>query len=866
MEIFIQGRKDGYNVLYPKPTPATFYSFAYDIQSISANNNDIYWGGNFYTLAFTENGCIYTKYIIGDDVKRGQLGEIGISILIPTSRKLSGPDVKSLLDELVDLYVQLYIKDNKIVEPSTGFDWSLFSSLAKKYDEKVISNNTENQILASGTKDPALCYYSTESNLIEYFDKPFQEEYEPYRQILFISSNLRGISDPKNVLKNSGDEVNPDLKNEYYYLTNCMYISGLSIMANGKPRTDKKGENLIRAKWLVEIKYSKDDCCYDPIIVSGEIADINSDIHNYLNISRDQIRIKNEKLKPNPKKIKVEFKVTDRKGLIINDAEIACTNKIYFSEKIASNNSIDFSGEDLKIPWTAKVSKDDFIGTKDFVPIKNVCVEILIERRKTITIVVTDGHRIIGDFKVWTKLTNGFQQTNKIEFVDEEINHPHTITVYKDGYFEEKIENYRPSIDDDNLIIVLRKKPESIETPSVPGRETPSDKGKSFLSKRKTFVSKPKFRALIIYSAFTIIAGILLIWFLLSRNKPDEVKFLTETQINNYIGGDSLILEKLYSFKNIWEAQGGDNQVLKNLELAIDKRKIIDSKQFGKLEYNEFKRTEKHQTFINAIHKLDWDSTESKEIITHLGNISSLTLTQIVDSINAKRALKSKDNLELLTQDLIENHIDEERKRLFQLEHDIKNYLITSSDFDRKTITQYYRTKGLSKKLNTSIGLIHDFITSGYVDCNSFKKKVLDDRFLKINTNLKDWIEKVCKDGQSISSTDIAGSNQVNNNSKTTEIIEYLKGSELDKNKLKQFQEVVGTNQKLKNSIQLCIDFWDLDGSTSGTKEKTYYSFQKKLKSDSFLINSKLRVCVDKMCQDSANVSYREIDKKRGLD
>jgi hypothetical protein len=62
MKILIHGRKNGYTILFPKPTPLEFYSYASDIQSISANNYDVYYGKYFYTLAFVNGGCVFTKY------------------------------------------------------------------------------------------------------------------------------------------------------------------------------------------------------------------------------------------------------------------------------------------------------------------------------------------------------------------------------------------------------------------------------------------------------------------------------------------------------------------------------------------------------------------------------------------------------------------------------------------------------------------------------------------------------------------------------------------------------------------------------------------------------------------------------------
>ena len=39
MKLFVQARKDGYNVLYPKPTPTEFFEFAGDIRPNGSSEN-----------------------------------------------------------------------------------------------------------------------------------------------------------------------------------------------------------------------------------------------------------------------------------------------------------------------------------------------------------------------------------------------------------------------------------------------------------------------------------------------------------------------------------------------------------------------------------------------------------------------------------------------------------------------------------------------------------------------------------------------------------------------------------------------------------------------------------------------------------
>lgn len=862
MEIFIQARKDGYNVLFPKITPKEFYKFASDLQSASAKNDSKYYGKNFYSLAYTDGGYIFTKYVIGYDTQRNNLGNVGISVFIPIAKKLSGDAVKKLLDELLSVYCQNYCDENKITNKRE--DWNLFTSVLEGY-KKFLGDNLNDDLITVGSKEPAFHFYRNDLELLELFDNPFQEEYTEFKQVFFINNQLKDTANPLDVIKNSGVEVNPDLKNKSYYLNNYSISKGVTITANGKPRSDKKGENQIRAKWQVEINYSKDDRCYEPISESGTLDNTNSDIFKYLEISGNQIRIKYEEFNPNPIKLQVEFKIKNRKGQIINDAVIICKNKNYLPDKMATNNTTDFMGEDLKSLWTAIVRKGDFSGKKEFVPKKNESVEVVLEERKIITIHVNEGQRNIEDFEVWTKLTNGFKRTNSIEFVDEQIIDTYTITVHKEGYIDEEIRNFYP-YKENSIEITLRKRQESFKTPKEQGSDDQTEKRKSFASKALKFFIKPGVIAIIVIA---IVAGIILLRYFKVKDKQ-TIKPLTENQISDYILGDSLMLHKLNAYEEKWKTQKGDGEVLKSLKQAIEKRTKIDSKKFDELEYDDFKFSEPQQDFIKAIDSILDSGITNNEISNHLGDISSLTLTQIVDSVYAALALKSQEIPKNLSQGKADKQIKEEKNKTQTDEpEDITNYLETNSGFELSTINQYYSVKGLSNELNNSLKLVKNFINGGYRNCNSFRINASNDKFLKTNPNLESWVENVCKDSSTNASNSVAKSNNLMQTpatiDKTAEIIQYLKGSELEEAKLIEYKNTEGINQNLKNSIQLCLDFWALDGSGSGKKSKTYWTFRTKINADNNLSNSKLKEFVDKMCQEGVKPSYSEIDKKRGL-
>ena len=733
MKILIHGRKNGYTVLYPKPTPAEFYSFASDIQSISASNDGIYYDKKFYTLAFVDGGSIFTKYVFGDDVERGQLGEIGISIFIPNNQKLPGSEVKSLLDELVNIYRHNYIVSNQIIEPKNGFDWLLFTSSANCYDSKLqpCSSSNYNNVTA-GTQDPAFHYYKSDSELIEHLDKPFQEEYNDYRQILFIDSSLQGAANPLNVLKKSGVEVNPDLKNDCHYLNNYNHSKGVKISAyyNNKwnERSDRKGNNQIRAKWNVKIEYLKP--YYDPIEAEGTISNLDSDIHKYLEIKSNDIKIKYDAIetdsKSKPAIKKIEFRIKDWNDNPIKDAEI----KIEGVQNWAKIDNYTFKGEDIGKQYKISARKENENLYLDTVPVipdqKNDPVILTLKKQKTIKIFATDKEdgNNISNFSFWCNDGKGLRENVKeITFRNGDIEKTWIIEVSKKekSYHYHGIEEkYCPATGENPLYIKCQKK-ENQQSNNETGEVDEDKRGEQKSVKQKiTKFFSPKVIANSVVGILILCIGI---W-ALCHYKP-------------------------------WTWFVGQT-------VSPDK-KSEETKQEG--------------------------NTDTRELITGF---------------------------------------------------------------------------------NANMMLIIGFVSSDYKDSEAFKEKIHNDRFFP---NLGAWMDEVCKDTpQTTGSNTISGNSSVDppapptspEINKTSEIIQYIKGSELDEEKLKEYKNAQGISDTLKKSIQLCLDFWTLDGSGSGKNSKTYWSFREKVNADNNFKGSKLKVFLDKACKEQ-KTSYSKQDKKRGL-
>jgi hypothetical protein len=98
-------------------------------------------------------------------------------------------------------------------------------------------------------------------------------------------------------------------------------------------------------------------------------------------------------------------------------------------------------------------------------------------------------------------------------------------------------------------------------------------------------------------------------------------------------------------------------------------------------------------------------------------------------------------------------------------------------------------------------------------------------------------------------------------------VAKYLKGNELNvntlidyKNKLENYRNKEGIDD-LKTNIQLCLEFWGLDGSDG----KTYESLRYKINNNDAFVNSKLKAFLEYVQRYEASPSYGIDYKRSGL-
>ncbi|HAQ38188.1 MAG TPA: hypothetical protein DCQ58_06730, partial [Saprospirales bacterium] len=845
MELLVHGTKQGYKSSFIPNSQPTF-SLG-DIRNGVNNENPL--GKSAYSIAFFNGGIVYTKYtIIRDTLRAYATGNIAFSLFLPANRELGGKgaDVKSLLDKLSKFYIEEYVRDNNVNRGETTLiheDWSFLQDITTEYTEQ--EKNRKDEEIASGTDDPAFHYYKSDIDLIELLDKPYQEEYSRYRQILFIDSNLQGASNPLNVLKNSGIELNPDLKNEYYYLNNYNSHKGIKITANNQARSDKKGENKIRAKWHIEINYSKDDRSFRPINAKGTISDPSSEIHKYIEIKGNQIMLKYDAFdNPIKKEKKVTFEIKDHYGINIEGAEIQIDNLKWYKVDGSSITKV-FCGEDIIKPFKISARKESenlYSEVVTFMPdTQNEPVLLNLQKQKKVKIFVIDNENgnYIPNFKFWCNDGKGYRENiSEMIFVNDEIGKTWIIKVSKiEGQvnYLGKIE-YCPA--EKNDIIVHCHKSIKGNSPNVAYKIDPGEHGKKAekcpeYSNSSTgddldkniivpnpgyvfknwelvdgiHVAKYEKKIPIFKKAITILkspAGIVSaivsvlvifgsIW---AINKlPDKNNLFVESQIslkqiNDYVEGNSLFLDTLNNIKDKWEAQ---------------KKSYITEYGGGcfggEKNVNDSKVIEIWQPVKNTI-----DSAITKRVLINSKDFSAL---KKLHYSNTQHSFKSA--------------IEKIESTKYE---DVARQLGITSQL---TLTQ------IAEKINEILNIKSSIIESPSTTSENTERK-------PAKQNEKSGKDEGLKTKTSPPKANVDESTQQTDgkDDMTSEIIHYIKGSELDEEKLEEYSKTRGIKEDLKTLPILCFDFWELGNSTDTKKPKTYYSFRDKINADKNFENSKL--------------------------
>ncbi len=201
MDFVVHGTKGGYKTLFK--SNKALKSSLFDIRSDNPPESTI--GEKAYAIRSFQNKIIYSKYkIVRDVVGDKRTGFIGFSLFVSKNEKIEPRNILTLLDSISGKYFELYVKNNNL--DSLNESWSFIEEIIKLYNP--ILRPTTFEILKSGLVNDAVAYYNTTDELEKNWQKGFMSHFTKFKQVLFISEDLRGSDkNPINAIRNSGEVI-----------------------------------------------------------------------------------------------------------------------------------------------------------------------------------------------------------------------------------------------------------------------------------------------------------------------------------------------------------------------------------------------------------------------------------------------------------------------------------------------------------------------------------------------------------------------------------------------------------------------------------------------------------------------------------
>lgn len=574
MKVFVQGRKDGYKVLYPAPTPKEFFRFGKDIQSINARNQQNLYGKSVYSIAFEQGGRIYSKYVVGYDVQRANLGNISFSIFVPDDRYIDGASIVELLDLLSSTYFERYAPDYYI--SGNPENWTELATLANQYDAKIVPiDHLDVQQFNRGEKEAGFIYYATREQLASYFDNPYQKEYAQYSQVFLVDSVLKERPEnPLSVFKYCPDgdlSGRIDLENRRYrlILDSSSYATVKLTMPDGII-SSLRNNGHFHKKDRIHIEWSK--LHYHTFDKSGTIESLK----DYLEIDENNKTVR--VLPVNLDILSMDFQPQFvLRGSPIEMELFQCTNT-NGDEVHLDKGKLHFEGAQLNQSWTVRASKGDYITAfLSFLPASTTgdILSIQAMERKEISFIFYDKETRDKVYSVEISYTdpNGIRKSStggKLVFKNEELDYDYSLEFYKRHYFTEPPFNLNPRSSQSSIAVELEPKPHSSNKPQFGDEQQGRNETKPSNWLRRHLV--PLILGVALAASLT--------W--------NVFQFRTIRKYNNerlvalvseYVGGSELLASKLQEYSNK-SAVKDDASLNKRVTSALQYRGFIDMRQF----------------------------------------------------------------------------------------------------------------------------------------------------------------------------------------------------------------------------------------------------------------------------------------------
>lgn len=645
MKIVIHGTKGGYHIFTPEKAKT------FDVRPESSRIAAI--GNQAYAINFIDGNVVYSLYcIIRDVIGDKRTGNIAFSVVIPQTQRLSGFDVKKLLDQLKDDFYQKHkiADDNNLGDFRE--DWKFIDAIKDEFKTKITSSLFEDSdIIQQGFGKAPYAYYASDYELVKYFEDSLWNEYRPYKMVFFVENNLQG--QPHNPLKalnhdpnnNLTEELKPENKKYYLKGFNGKGDNGITIRikVNG---IEKKDTEAIKENDTITIEYSNDPYFDLKIIGPGRLVDL---VPKFLNKDGNKIIVKTGiNLVKSKKPISVKVKGP-------NGEEIDNVSVIY--KKVDSNDErkgikknnefeIEFVGEEQKYSWIVSANTTDYFAKSDpFIPAPNFSpIELHLKRYLKVTFTAKDEEypEAITGFKLEIHSKKEVKNGNIIEFYGDEIDDTWKITISHKGYLS-KIFDFRPSEDGKktNHEIPLKKSSYSaVENQnnrnSQNDNPNPTNNTQSpSNNERKRFF--PQIFLFVCLILFISVIAIYFFFFSKNANNPSTLEF-SESQVVQYVDGTQLYLSKLEEYRQVYNCDNfSDGKQTNKSEQSLWDKFFPSGKQ-TKTKYDNTELCRKIENAINLRKAINNGYIDELKVFTY--SDQQIMLRVAIDKIEDKYSIE----------------------------------------------------------------------------------------------------------------------------------------------------------------------------------------------------------------------------------
>lgn len=338
--IIAHGTMDGYEQ-YPKQAEySDIPKSIYDLRAELDSSGDFLSKPIGYYIQIDNNGVwVSIMKLMRDGESDGNRpGFFAISAFIPASQSISGGDLKNKLDTVMSQYLSSYT--NGMRTCSIGVDWSFVSNASAELNTMCQPRRKTINTHYTPSNNFAYIQATTEEQIIQLLDKPFQPEYGAYK-VVFIGTHLQH---PMRLpLQNC---LNIDLENEVY-----------DIQWNGNKHEWPNLPTKVRKKEIASGSYTFEKIYYNPTTVpysSGVRDDANTTLT--LDVPNLQPQINQIMLQYNHPEAVVMVQAT-LPSRTIND----------------NNNILEFKGQEFADEIKVHLILKDGYRCDDFIVIPSEC-------------------------------------------------------------------------------------------------------------------------------------------------------------------------------------------------------------------------------------------------------------------------------------------------------------------------------------------------------------------------------------------------------------------------------------------------------------------------------------------------------------